>query len=836
MSDHAWVLENMAAFVAGGLEPAEAERLEQHTAACPACAEALRQDRALDGDLAGLFAASRPAPALEDRLIRSLRQMTSPKVARTRWPKGLAWGAAAAVGLTVTGAEASRVIDGRVLLFPSGAGESGPVAWNNLKGIPSSFSGQMNLESSTAGSSVTDTSLSMRDPEAMAQEVGQRAAAGLSDGTSNMVTVRKKSSGTSGEPWRDSAYKATEIEDDISPPPPPQDSPPTDKGYIKPSDLFAALQPPAEPGPDKTRSGKPVAEPPKPPVKPPSDSAAPPAAPRKVVIRSGEMDFEVASFDAAVAAVTRLVAGTRGGYVDTVNSEKLANGKVRGSVVVRVPPEQLDALVLDLRKELGKAGELKGQRIASEDITKKYTDLESRLRAARTMEERLLQIIKGGKGEIKDLVAAEKELGVWRTKIEELEGEIRYYANLAALSTLTITLAERDLQAAAGVQESERVQMGIEVDDVEKAQREALAAVAEAKGRVTKSELKQQSAGQFSAVLHVEVAPEAAGTLRDRLKQLGTTARLEIDRVQRPEQGASLPRDGRVKRGDTLLLVSLYNLVNVAPRETATVQLAVPDVPAGYQALREAVARAKGRVLTAQLDEQDRRNVKGRLDFEVRRGEEGAVREALAAAGEVLSRSVVRAAEGENVTDAKVLFRTTLVNLAAVPPRETTTLGVEVADVDAAAELFAVQVAQAGGRTVEAQLAHERSGRVTGRLIYDVPLAAAPALAEKVKAAGTVRVQQASRNLQAPEGKLAVARLDVTLSNAELIVPRDDGLWPQVRKGLSFSVTALSVSASWLIVGLCVVLPWGLIGYGGYRLVRRLGRPAEGPAAPPPAG
>jgi hypothetical protein len=56
------------------------------------------------------------------------------------------------------------------------------------------------------------------------------------------------------------------------------------------------------------------------------------------------------------------------------------------------------------------------------------------------MEDRLLGIIKSGKGEIKDLLQAEKELGVWRTKIEEFEGELRYYANLAALSTLTLTL------------------------------------------------------------------------------------------------------------------------------------------------------------------------------------------------------------------------------------------------------------------------------------------------------------------------------------------------------------------------------------------------------------
>jgi hypothetical protein len=131
-----------------------------------------------------------------------------------------------------------------------------------------------------------------------------------------------------------------------------------------------------------------------------------PAAPRKIIIRSGDIEFEIESFDAAVATITKLVSDIKGGFVATVNSDKLANGKVRGSVVVRVPPERLDTLILDLRKELGKGGELKGLHVGSQDITKQYTDLESRLKAARTMEERLLQIIKAGKGEIKDLLQA----------------------------------------------------------------------------------------------------------------------------------------------------------------------------------------------------------------------------------------------------------------------------------------------------------------------------------------------------------------------------------------------------------------------------------------------
>jgi len=560
-----------------------------------------------------------------------------------------------------------------------------------------------------------------------------------------------------------------------------------------------------------------------------------PGVRNNVVIRSGEIEFEVESFDSAAATITKLVMGIKGAFIATVNSEKLANGKVKGAITVRVPPEQLDGLLLDLRKELTKGGELKGSRIGSQDITKQYTDLESRLKAARTMEQRLLQIIKEGKGEIKQLLDAEKELGIWRTKIEETEGELRYYSNLVALSTLTITLTEKEIRAAATMTESERIQAGVEVEDVDKVYQQILAAVVEAKGRVTKSEVKQLSAGQFNATLNFEVAPEAAGPLRDRLRQLGRVARLEIDRVQQPE--GTVTKNAKVQRGDTLFFVQLYNLANIAPREVAVVQVAVPDVPTAYQTLRDAVAKTTGRVLIAQLNEQDQKNVAAQFDFEVRRTDEAIIRTAVDTLGEVVARQVTRAPESDNVTDAKVMYRTMLIAKDQLKPRERTTLTLEVADVDQTVVVFGVHASEMKGRQVDAQFTHDRSGRLTAKLLYEVPLLAASGLVERFKASGAVLFFQSSRDPQAPEGKYATTRLEVTLTNSERIVGEDDGLWPQVRRGLSHSASALLKSISWMVFGLCVVLPWAVIGYGCYKVLRWLirSKSATVAATPPPA-
>src|SRR6185295_14138234 len=102
---------------------------------------------------------------------------------------------------------------------------------------------------------------------------------------------------------------------------------------------------------------------------------------------------------------------------------------------------------------------------------------------------------------------------------------------------------------------------------------------------------------------------------------LGLVTRLEIDRTQQAE-GGTPQKDAKVKRGDTIFLVNLYNAARMNARETTVLHVAAPDVAAAYRTLQEAVAKAKGRVLKAELNEQDRLNITGQFDFEVKRADE----------------------------------------------------------------------------------------------------------------------------------------------------------------------------------------------------------------------
>jgi hypothetical protein len=977
MAEHAWSLEQIAAYLAGGLDAEEIRRLEAHARECAECNTSIESYQRLDRGLNALFDFEKPGLELEDRALSVLRLGPVRNPLRDGWQKRLLIAATAAVVMTAGGVVASYVdnlpapenirgwsfaksktesaktdepregvdrnfriahgdeITNEGLGRRSDFGESlvaniqaqetnadfyknaeyhmvdqthalNSSRGNNMNGLPddrgvqgsgpntygrlwSDFDGTANnnnlgyylenraeiVRGTSRSQAIDSTKLSRGTSNLnslgnvkMLSDLTVPAGLTNSNGTSEASVKWGKvdSAGRQIEGKPVAGISGKEVKE-VAGTFRPSDYKPGEEDKQKllhASNSFGVDRPPgaSDPGTDFTAlknlgvgTSKPTA--PAEPSRPEETSPAtglgadniqgqpdpkknPEPSPRNVVIRSGDIEFEVDSFDSSAATVTKLVSGIKGAFISTTNSEKLTNGKMKGSITVRVPPEQLDGLLLDLRREISKGGELRGSKIGSQDITKQYTDLESRLKAAQAMETRLLQIIKEGKGDIKVLLEAEKELGVWRTRIEEIEGELRYYSNRVALSTLTITLTEKEIKSAATMTESERVQAGVEVEDVDKAFQQLMAAVVEAKGRVTKSDVKQLSAGQFNATLNFEVAPEAGGVLRDRLRQLGKVARLEIDRVQQPE--GNITKNAKIQRGDTMFLVQLYNLANIAPREVSIIQVAVLDVPAAYNAIREAAAKTTGRVLAAQLSELDKQNVAAVFDFEVRRTDEVTLRAAVENLGEIMTRQVSRAPESENVTDAKVLYRTTIIAANQLKPRERILLSLEVADVNQSAVVFGAQVSEVEanglkGRQIDSQFMKDRSGKVTAKLVFEVPLAAAKGLVERFKSAGAVNVIQEVPDPQVPQGKYAIARLDVTLTNGERIVADDDGVWPQVKSGLLHSASVLLKSVKWLVFGLCLVIPWVLISFLGFRLFRGLVRsnqPATVPVSAPP--
>jgi hypothetical protein len=175
-----------------------------------------------------------------------------------------------------------------------------------------------------------------------------------------------------------------------------------------------------------------------------AETPMPELANRKL-IRNANVELEIVSFDDAVQKITAF-AKEEHGYVATTDSQKQANGKLRGQVVVKVLPENLDLFLQKLRG----LGELKNQTVGTEDVTKAYFYIDSRLKNARVMEQRLIEMLKTKTGKVSDLLQVEKELGRVREEIEKMQGELKYWDSQIQFATVTISLAEKDMEEPAG--------------------------------------------------------------------------------------------------------------------------------------------------------------------------------------------------------------------------------------------------------------------------------------------------------------------------------------------------------------------------------------------------
>ena len=104
-----------------------------------------------------------------------------------------------------------------------------------------------------------------------------------------------------------------------------------------------------------------------------------------------------------------------------------------------------------------------------------------------------------------------------------------------------------------------------------------------------KRRLKKGDAGQLAGRIVCDVPPDRADFLTAQLKQLGNVIRLESTRRQSSDAGnPTAAATAKVEQKDTRFLITMYNLANIAPRQTNVMTIAVKDVAETYRTILEA--------------------------------------------------------------------------------------------------------------------------------------------------------------------------------------------------------------------------------------------------------
>lgn len=163
------------------------------------------------------------------------------------------------------------------------------------------------------------------------------------------------------------------------------------------------------------------------------------------LIRTGQISMEVPVFDQAAQKVALLVA-EHAGYVAQTQVTRGHADKQRGTLTLRVPADRFDLVLAGLRP----LGKVLSENVATQDVTKEYTDLETRLRVKRETADRIREILQTRTGSLADVLTAERELARVTEEIEQAEGERRYYDQQVALSTLAVEMHEPEALVRAG--------------------------------------------------------------------------------------------------------------------------------------------------------------------------------------------------------------------------------------------------------------------------------------------------------------------------------------------------------------------------------------------------
>jgi Domain of unknown function (DUF4349)/Putative zinc-finger len=554
---HEQIDELLAADLHGELSTAERDAFHAHLVDCADCRQAFQEEKNMHKVLNETFADKKADTGFEQRMVSRFRDRVPQRSGLIQLITNLV--RLRAVQLTAAAALLLSMVQmGRVLTGESAA----PMVFR---------------EDATS----TERSEFAKTPSSVTRDSG-------------VLAYKSDSPGRGAD--QSAASNSTTVAGIVAqkPAPPPQDKPQSEKETALPATVYSAnvLQRKASTA-LKTKKNETKDE------KAPAESAAEPSgdspsttgpsANRKLV-RNATAELEVASFEDAVQKITGFAAEDKG-YVSTSSSEKQENGKLRGEVVVKVLPDNLDKFLLKLRG----LGELKNQALTTEDVTKAYFDTESRMKNARLMEQRLIEILKTKSKDVADLLEVEKELGRVREEIETMQGELKFMDSQVQFATVTIQLSEKNMNVPAAFLLKERAQLALYAPEVEKTYND-IKALASPKVQITNAQINRDNTGRVSGYIYMLIAPEESEAIIARVKAMARVENFQVQTERVAQGGDGLGEDAKTERDKVVLNITISREEQEQSLQQTTLRIRSSEVNEKTKELRTLAEKQSGRI------------------------------------------------------------------------------------------------------------------------------------------------------------------------------------------------------------------------------------------------
>lgn len=166
------------------------------------------------------------------------------------------------------------------------------------------------------------------------------------------------------------------------------------------------------------------------------------------LIKTANYRFEVENVKRSAEAI-EIAIRKYPAYISSSNM-RLENPILENKMVIRVQNESFQELLKEIDLQ---ATYVNYRDIKTEDVSKQFVDLESRLKTKREVEERYMEIMRKKAGTIEELLDAEKQIGQLHEEIEATISRINHLKDEVRYSTIQIEFYQIISQEITNVKE-----------------------------------------------------------------------------------------------------------------------------------------------------------------------------------------------------------------------------------------------------------------------------------------------------------------------------------------------------------------------------------------------
>ncbi len=164
------------------------------------------------------------------------------------------------------------------------------------------------------------------------------------------------------------------------------------------------------------------------------------------IIKNANLAFETNDLDATANTIQTAVKKYKAQVQS--DSEHKTNYNMSRTIIVRIPSKHFEDFITDIGTGVAYFDR---KEISAQDVTAEYIDLEARIKAKKTLENRYLELLKKA-NKVSEMLEIEKELSSIREEIEAQQGRLNYMKNRVAMSTVNIEFYKlTEAQAGATV-------------------------------------------------------------------------------------------------------------------------------------------------------------------------------------------------------------------------------------------------------------------------------------------------------------------------------------------------------------------------------------------------